>query len=99
MKEHDEQKALFEWYHNVALLRWPDMVMYANPNAAKMSFGAARWMSAEGRTKGIPDITIANPRGRYGAFYVEMKSEKGRVSQEQEDMMDRLFHAGNNTTV
>ena len=48
-----------------------------------------------GMLKGIPDIGIAAPRGRYHGLYVEMKRKEGGItSAHQEDVIMRLNDKG-----
>jgi len=99
MSEHDEQVAVIQWASWIAAKRWPLAVIYGNANAAKMSIGAAMYMRAEGRTSGVPDITVATPRCGYGALYIEMKHGKGKLSQSQKEMIARLTAADNKCVV
>jgi hypothetical protein len=51
--------------------------------------GAQR--KARGARKGIPDLLIVH-KGH--AYWIELKTAKGRVSKAQEDVSDRLLTAG-----
>jgi hypothetical protein len=99
MSEHDEQTAVMDWYRSVGCHRWPELYMYATPNAGRMSFGAASYMRSEGRTAGIPDLFIAVQRGGYGGLYVEMKHGKGKLSDAQRIAIQRLIANGYRVSV
>lgn len=102
MTRHDEHAAQVEvirWMRSYGALRWPSAVLYAIPNAAQMSPRAGRWMAAEGRTAGMPDLCLATPNRTHGALYIEMKSPGGRLRTEQRIMAERLLAAGNAVVV
>jgi hypothetical protein len=94
MTEHDEQTAVMDWYRSVGCHRWPELWITSNPNAAKMSYGAAAYMRAEGRTAGMPDLSVHVQRGGYGALHIEMKYGKGRLSDVQKAAIKRLIDNG-----
>lgn len=71
--EHIEQTLLFNWA-KLQACKYPELeLLYAIPNAAKMSLGAAKYMKSEGRQAGIPDLVLSVPNKKYGALYIEMK--------------------------
>ena len=49
------------------------------------------WRTAIVGDKGLPDLIIVGARG---VLYRELKADKGRVSAEQRDWLDRLEQAG-----
>ena len=57
---------------------------------------AKGWVTAIVGHKGLPDLIIVGSRG---VLYRELKSEKGRVSPEQHDWIDRLEQAGQDIAV
>ena len=46
--------------------------------------------------KGFPDLLIAGPGG---VLFVELRSEKGRITPEQREWLDQLHRAGANVHV
>ncbi|SRR5258706_6614158 len=88
--EYEEQKEL------VMILRYHCILFCAVPNAAKRSPALANMLKASGMSAGVPDILIFEPitdplvRG----IAIEMKSEKGRASEEQINWLAALERAG-----
>ena len=84
--EHAEQVAFVKWFR----LQYPGVLIFAIPNGGDRHAAVAAKLSAEGVTRGVPDLFI--PRWR---LFVEMKRKKGgRVSPEQQDIMARLKECG-----
>jgi hypothetical protein len=86
MSEHDHQKAVCD-YLDAA---YPDALYHANPNGAWLAgnkaqrFGQMRKLKAEGLTPGTPDLFIAEPRGAWHGFYLEMKDPNGAKPTENQ---------------
>lgn len=83
----------------MALVRWlkrehSDLVFTSSPAAAKMSIGAAMKMKRMGYASGIPDLIIFEPCGRYHGLLLELKTERGRVSDDQSKIGIRLSLKG-----
>ena len=104
--EHDEQCALFDWA-DAAQGEHPELEMlYANVNGGKLPYHRntkGRVTSPqriklvqEGLRRGIPDITLAVPRGRFHALYIELKraDHSNKPSPEQVEWIERLRHYG-----
>lgn len=60
---------------------------HAIPNGGGRSKREGGRLKAEGVRKGVPDIFCAVPRGSFHGLYIEMKSEDGRVSEEQDEWL------------
>lgn len=60
---------------------------HAIPNGGGRSKREAGRLKAEGVRKGVPDIFCAIPQGSFHGLYIEMKSEDGRVSEEQDEWL------------
>ena len=104
MSEHDEQVALFEWaiLHTV---QYPELeAMFAIPNGAytfRKLDRNGRWYSSvakklvrEGLKKGVPDIFLAVPRGKYHGLFIELKFGQNRLTPEQIEWFKLLTWQG-----
>lgn len=97
MTEHEHQVMLMEW------IRWNTRhhpclrLMYAVPNGSFRHIGTAKRLKDEGVKAGVPDLALPVARGGYHGLYIEMKSEKGRLSSEQKqwifDLNNEGYHA------
>lgn len=84
--EHAEQVAFVKWFR----LQYPGVLIFAIPNGGDRHAAVAAKLSAEGVTRGVPDLFI--PAWQ---LFVEMKRKAhGRVSTEQAEMMKTLCAAG-----
>jgi hypothetical protein len=81
--EHDHQVFLMQWAR-LQTKAMPDLaLLFAIPNGGKRHIGVARKLKAEGATAGIPDLFMASARNGYHGLFIELKTEKGRVSEPQ----------------
>lgn len=96
--EHEEQAALFRWFHFVATAyRIPEILLaYAVPNAAKRGRKLSAYMKAEGLKAGVPDVVIPIPNHLYHGLYIEMKRIDGGqgLSEDQEHYIKNLNDLG-----
>lgn len=95
--EHGHQAALMQWvalegqdlYEN---LKW----IYAVPNGGDRQAHVGASMAAEGVKRGVPDLCLPVPVGRYAGLYIEMKIPSrerelnGGLSERQVDWCDFL---------
>jgi hypothetical protein len=88
--EHNNQCAYFRWVR----IAYKDKVIFAVPNQRKQSARNGKWMKDEGVLAGIPDIIIASKSGVYHGMFIEMKSEKGKLSKSQKEIIDKLESEG-----
>jgi hypothetical protein len=99
VSESQEQKAFVKWVN----AQYPDVIIYAIPNGTYLAGTKQRRASqmnklkAEGLVIGMTDLVIAEPRGVYHGFYLEMK-DKGKsdksLSSEQKAMIEWLSFKG-----
>lgn len=96
MKESEIQKYI------VALLREADIKVSASFNGVMIPTGSdasLKWkilasMKSAGLAKGFPDLFVPVPaKGKYGLF-MELKTEKGIVSEEQKEWLNYLNKVG-----
>lgn len=83
--KHDEHKLQVEV---VKYLRAKGWVVFSIPNERNMGIADMFRMKSAGLTKGAPDLIAWLPTGYgYGIpYWFELKTDKGRRSQEQECM-------------
>lgn len=92
INEGQHQKEVVVWFWNTHKdLRG---LLYHNYSNPKNKIDGAMLVGL-GLIKGNPDLTLAIPRGRFGALYVEMKKIGERPRPEQFDQMAKLAEAGN----
>ena len=88
MSEHEEQVAVVEYCD---LLSIP---IFHIPNEAKRSPAVAARLKAEGLRPGIPDLCVPVAKGIFHSLYIEMKDEKGRLTDAQIEWLVRLRKEG-----
>ncbi|MCR9306418.1 MULTISPECIES: VRR-NUC domain-containing protein [Vibrio] len=69
-------------------------LVFSIPNGGYRTPKAASMMSYEGQKKGVPDIFFPIPRGVYHGFFLEVKTEKGRPSKEQQEKIKMFQDLG-----
>jgi hypothetical protein len=74
--------------------------LFAIPNGGLRNKTTAARLKAEGVKPGVPDLFLSLPSGTYHGLYIEMKrSEGGKLSPEQKEMLDRFGGVGYMTVV
>lgn len=75
----------------------PEVKLVAVPNGGKRTQWAARQAKREGMSAGFPDMIALWPLG--GVALIELKSAKGRVSENQTEWHERLSAMGHRVAV
>lgn len=80
-EEHRLQCACVQWFR----LQHPDWahLLFAVPNGGRRDKVTGGKLKAEGVTAGVSDMILMIPRGGFHAMCIEMKTPKGRQSQQQ----------------
>jgi len=100
--EHFEQVTFFNEIKKLGQTDYRYELIFAIPNSGSRSYGALSYYRAEGLRKGIPDIFVAYPSGRFHGCFIEMKRVGGKytdLSQSQVDWLAKLAFAGYKTMV
>lgn len=88
MTEHAEQVAVIDWCM-MNMRRHPELdLLFAIPNGAMLGggrIGAIRMnaLKAEGLRPGVPDLFLPVARRGYHGMFIEMKTSKGKPSDNQ----------------
>ncbi len=90
LKEHDIQRAYFDWARQHPVARRA----YAVPNAAKRSPRLASYMLAEGLRKGVLDVHLPVASGMYHGLFIEFKAGKNTLTTEQSAESQQLVADG-----
>ena len=85
-EEHDIQVGI------VRCLRIAGYEVFAIPNGGRRDAVTGARLKAEGATAGVADLEILTPDGR--AVFVEVKTAKGRQSEEQKAFQERIGKLG-----
>lgn len=98
--EAEEQKLLFEWVA-YQCAKYPELkLLYHIPNEGKRSASGGADLVRQGLKKGVPDICLPVPKGRYHGLYIELKRKKGgKVSTEQKNWIYSLTGQGYKATI
>jgi hypothetical protein len=84
--EHDEQVAVIDWYRK----QYPTLkyCLFAIPNGGLRHIRVAMTLKKEGVLSGVSDMFLMVPRGTFHGLFIEMKTAKGKVSDNQQKFLD-----------
>ena len=74
-------------------------MLHCSLNGVKLSATQARIAKAQGMLSGVPDLFLPVPRGCFHGLYIEMKSEKGRLTENQQWFLSNAESLGYKTAV
>lgn len=86
--EHNEQCAVIHWWR-----KWhhkfnvPEFALFAIPNGGSRDIITGSRLKAEGVRRGTPDLFLSVPVGGKAGMYIELKYNKGRLSEEQQEFL------------
>ena len=92
MSEARHQASVIKWTQQPAIRRqWPELALLHHiPNGGNRDPIEAKHLKQQGVKSGVPDLFLPVPRGRYHGLYIEMKTETGHTSREQEWWGEKL---------
>jgi len=88
--EHDIQVAIVGLLESIE----PTPLYSATVGGVRLAIHTAKKMKEAGYSKGVPDMLIYEPRGMYAGLAIEVKTEKGRASDEQKEWIRNLNNRG-----
>lgn len=92
--ESKMQQQIIKWARACEFI-YPELkLLHSIPNGAAVSANNRKRLVSEGLLKGIPDMFLPVPRGTFHGFYIELKTEKGRLSTDQKVVIEMLKRQG-----
>lgn len=98
-QESENQIMLFKWVE-LQKAKYPMLsLMFHIPNGGKRGIKEAVRFKKEGVKAGVPDIFLAYPNKIYHGLFIEMKAEKGKTSDVQNQWINDLRGQGYNVLI
>ena len=96
MREIRHQINVIKWSHQPSIRsKWPELaLLYHIKNETTEGKEHVAVDRSMGVKKGVPDLCLPVPRGKYHGLYVELKNETGRTSEAQEWWGEKLLEQG-----
>lgn len=96
MTESQHQITLFKWSMQPSIRQQYPELKYLFHIKNETTAGAAQVAvdRAMGVKKGVPDLFLPVARGAFSGLFIEMKTEKGRASQEQKWWLKEMIDQG-----
>lgn len=74
---------------------WPELALLHHiPNGGTRDAVEGRHLKQQGVKRGVPDLCLPVPKGKYHGLYLEMKTETGRPTTEQKWWGEHLVQKG-----
>lgn len=95
--EYELQKACVYWFRII----WPKYakLLFAVPNDRKQSVIQGARYKASGSVSGVSDLILLVPKGNFHGLCIEMKTEKGKLSENQKEWLELVKMQGYETVV
>lgn len=96
VREYKHQQAVIKWSQQPSVrAQWPELaLLYHVKNETKGGAAQVAMDKAMGVKKGVPDLCLPVPRGKYHGLYIELKAEGGRTTQAQNWWGEQLSGQG-----
>jgi len=81
--EHYNQCRLFQWA-NIMTSEYPELRwLFAIPNGGQRDVRVAVKLKREGVKRGVWDVCLLSPRGKFHGLFIEMKYGKNKLTDDQ----------------
>ena len=87
--KHDEQKSQFDLVEFIRY-QYPNILFTISPGGLLTSSRVGGKAKKLGYNPGVPDLIIFEPRGKYHGLFIELKAEKGIISDVQKGWLLKL---------
>lgn len=88
--EHKLQVGCVAWFR----YSYPKHLIFAIPNGGQRNTIVASKMKTEGVLAGVPDLCIPVARDGFHGLYVELKTGKNKLTQNQQHIIQKLQNEG-----
>jgi hypothetical protein len=97
MTEAQHQAAVIKWSMQPGVRSaYPELkLLHHIPNGGNRDPIEAKHLKQQGVKPGVPDLHLPVPRGKYHSIYIEMKTEEGTTSADQDWWIEELSAQGN----
>lgn len=94
--EAQHQALVVKWSQQAAIRsKWPELaLLFHIPNERKCTPQQGAQLRRMGVKRGVPDLCLPVARGAYHGLFIEMKTEHGRTSDDQEWWGQALIDQG-----
>ena len=90
MNEHQIQVAVITWFR----LQYPKLILFAIPNGGVRNIVTAVKLKSEGVLAGVADLFLMQPTTTHHGLFIEMKAQKGKLSESQKYFLDQAKAKG-----
>ena len=88
------------WAYKANPSRYPMLnMLHCSLNGVKLSGTQAKIAKGQGMLSGVPDLFLPVPKNGYHGLFIEMKSEKGRVTGNQHCVLTNADIVGYKTVI
>ena len=88
------------WAYKANPSRYPMLnMLHCSLNGVKLSGTQAKIAKGQGMLSGVPDLFLPVPKNGYHGLFIEMKSEKGRVTENQHWFLTNADSVGYKTVI
>lgn len=96
MTEAQHQAMVFKWSQQPAIRqKWPCLkLLHHVPNGGSRSTVEGANLKRQGVKRGVPDLCLPAPRGRFHGLYIELKTLTGKTSPDQDWWIEQLAAQG-----
>lgn len=94
--ENQHQMAVIKWTQQASIRRqWPELkLLFHIPNERYCTPQQGKILQRMGVRRGVPDLCLPVPRGKYHGLFIEMKTETGHATGDQEWWGEHLLAQG-----
>ena len=76
-------------------VRYPELeLLYHVPNGGRRDKAEAAHLRRQGVKAGVPDLCLPVPRGGFHGLYIELKADKGKLTDHQQKWLSKLQGQG-----